>query len=360
MLLLLACAAPPEGWTTTEQQLIRSLSPIPPPPVSRTNAVADLPEAAALGRQIFFDTGFSANGAVSCATCHQPERHFTDGQPVATTAFGTGTRNVPTVEGAAWNTWFFWDGRADSAWAQATGPLRNPIEHALTAEAVQARVRSHYAEPFTTVFGAISDDPDRVLAQVGKAIEAYERTLAPQPARFDAYVAELAGGAAGTSLTEQEELGLRLFIGEAGCINCHNGPLFTDHHFHNLGLPRTPRGLDPGRAGGLTVMSDTFNCAGPHSDNTDCPELRFLDPSFPDWAAAFKTPSLRNVTATGPYMHDGSLDTLQAVLLFYNTLPGQPMAGHRELTLKPLGLNTEELSAIEAFLGTLTSEPAPH
>ena len=104
------------------------------------------------------------------------------------------------------------------------------------------------------------------------------------------------------------------------------------------------------------MLEDPFNCGGAHSDTTDCPELRYLDPTFPDWAAAFKTPSLRNVAGTAPYMHDGSLDSLSAVLLFYNTLSAPVLVGHRELTLKPLGLDQGDLAAIEAFLRSLSGE----
>ncbi|HNC98959.1 MAG TPA: cytochrome c peroxidase, partial [Myxococcota bacterium] len=351
--LLLACA--PDGWSEKELRTLKSLSPVPAAPASPGNSVADRAEAADLGRQIFFDPKFSADGNVSCSTCHMPDRAFADGQKVASVPRGVGTRNVPSVEGAAWNTWFFWDGRADSAWAQATGPLLNPIEHAATPELVRQRVVEQYAEPFTALFGGISEDPMRVLAQVGKVVEAYERTLAPGPSRFDRYVAALPTET--EILTAQEREGLRLFIGDAGCINCHNGPLFTDRSFHNIGLPYTG---DGGRVFGASqALANPMNCEGAYSESTDCPELRYLDPAFADWPAAFKTPGLRNVSRTAPYMHDGSMADLQQVLLFYNQLPGEVRVGHRELTLVPLRFQSEDLVAIEAFLKSLESEVAP-
>lgn len=356
-LALAGCAAT-EGWTDVERARILALSPLPEPPQRPSNAVADLPAAAELGERLFFDVGFSADGQTSCGSCHLPERHFTDGEKVAT-ALGTGTRNTPTIEASAWSTWYFWDGRADSAWAQATGPLRNSLEHGFDAPRVRARVVEAYAEPFATVFGGVAEDPDRVLAQVGKAIEAYERTLGPGAARFDRYAADLAAGRDSDVLSAEEKRGLKLFVGEAGgCVDCHNGPLFTDGQFHNLGLPTVPKdGIDPGRARGAgDVLHDPFNCLGAHSDTTDCPELRYLDPSFPDFAAAFKTPSLRNVTRTAPYMHDGQMATLEAVLLFYDTLPGRALVGHRELTLAPLRLSDADRRALVAFLGTLAAE----
>lgn len=346
-----------EGWSDREKALIATLSPLPEPPPRPSNRVADSPEAAELGRRLFADPGFSATGGTSCATCHEPDRHFTDGRPVAV-AIGTGTRNTPTIESAAWSTWYFWDGRADSAWAQATGPVRNPIEHGFDAPRTRERVLQVYAAEWQAIFGGVSDDPDRVLAEFGKAIEAFERTVGPGEARFDRYAAALAAGRDEPILTDQERRGLRLFLGDAGCVNCHHGPLFTDHSFHNLGLPQIPKGgIDPGRALGATqVLEDPFNCRGAHSDGGACDELRYLDPSFPDWAAAFKTPSLRNVAATAPYMHDGSLASLEQVLVFYDTLPGQPLVGHRELTLEPLGLSDADRQALIAFLGTLSAE----
>jgi cytochrome c peroxidase len=131
-----------------------------------------------------------------------------------------------------------------------------------------------------------------------------------------------------------------------------------DRSFHNIGLPQNPRfGLDLGRARGATeVFQSPFNCQSAYSDTQDCPELKYLDPSFPDWPSAFKTPSLRNVAQTAPYMHDGSMADLQAVLSFYAIMPGQPIVGHREITLEALHLSNEQMAAITAFLGTLTSE----
>ncbi len=375
LLLLLACAGP-TGWTEAERAAILSLSPVPAPAPSPTNRVADLPAAVRLGEALFFDTSLSLDGQASCATCHVPEKHFTDGRRVAVAA-GTGTRNTPSIESVAWGTWYFWDGRVDSVWAQANGPLLNPLEMAATPEHVQTRVRAGHAEGFAEVFGGVAEDPTDTLAQVGKALEAYQRTLGPKPAPFDRYVADLKAGTDSDVLTAEEKVGLRLFVGSAGCVNCHHGPLLTDQSFHNIGLPAVPAGgIDPGRARGAgEVGVDPMNCRSRHADRPGapapadtadtaepagagepCPELRYLDASFPDWASAFKTPSLRNVAATGPYMHDGQLDSLTAVLHFYDTLPGRPLVGHRELTLEPLGLSTSELAALEAFLNTLTAE----
>ncbi len=358
-LLSAACAPSPEGWSVSERATLLAMSPIPAPPPRPTNAVADDPKAAALGARLFFDTGLSRTGKVSCATCHDPARRFTDGERVAT-AIGTGTRNTPTIESAAWQTWWFWDGRADSAWAQATGPLTHPDEHGLDASGVRARVVEAHADAYATVFGAVPDEPERVLVSVGKALEAYERTLRPPEAPLDRYVADLRAGRPSGALTPAQEEGLRVFL-RSGCTNCHHGPWLTDHQFHNLGLPaRTTVGVDPGRArGAALVKQDVRNCAGPWADAADsgtaepaCPELHYLDPSFPDWPSAFKTPTLRGVGATGPYMHDGQLGSLGAVVMFYDSLPGTALVGHRETILRPLGLDAGERAALEAFLSS--------
>ena len=271
MMWLLACAGS-DAWTDVERARIASLSPIPAPDPRPSNRFADDPAAAALGRSLFFDPGLSADGTMACATCHLPGRHFTEDARV----HAGGTRNVPTIETAAWGAWYFWDGRTDSPWAQATGPIRNPVEMNNTAAAVRDHVATLAA--FGEVFGPLSDDPDVVLAQVGKALEAFERTMGPGEARFDRWVAT------GEGFTAQEERGARLFVGEAGCVNCHHGPLFEDDHFHNLGLPgMIAAGVDPGRAAGApAVLVDPYNCGGPFSDTTACDELRYLDPTFPD------------------------------------------------------------------------------
>lgn len=358
---LVACV--PAGFTDDDKALLGTLSPIPAPAPSPTNRFADDPGAAALGEVLFSDAGLSADGERSCATCHSPDRHFTDGNPVAT-AIGVGTRNVPTAEAAAWQTWFFWDGRADSAWAQATGPLTNPIEMGNTAEGVHARVVEAHLPAFEAVFGPMPADPPATLALVGKALEAFERTLSPGASRFDRYVAEIQATGTSGLFTDAESRGLRAFL-DHGCVNCHNGPLLTDHSFHNLGVQQvTNGGFDVGRSVGAVKLSrDPYNCLGAYSDAPslpdgprDCPELRYLDVTFVDWLQAFKTPTLRNVALTAPYMHDGSLPTLESVLDFYSELPGKPIVGHRELTLEPLDLSEGERADLVAFLGTLNSE----
>jgi cytochrome c peroxidase len=370
-LLLIASSAcgrqePQALWSAAERTQIAalSLSQLPPPPPDPSNAVADRPAAAALGEKLFFDTRLSASGKLSCASCHQPERHFTDGLPVSR-GLGTGTRNAPSLLTAAWSPWQFWDGRADSLWSQATVPMEHPDELGLTRRELQRRLERHHAGEYAAVFGhppAAADDT-RALVNTGKALAAFLRTLRPQPGRFDRFADALAQDpdTATTLLTAGEQNGLKLYLGKGQCLRCHSGPLLTNHAFHNTGLaPQPGTAFDRGRADGLPqVLASDFNCRGPHGDAADpvCPHLDFAPQPRPEWVGAFKTPSLRNTAVTGPWMHDGRFTTLAEVLDHYNRAPqvSRPL-GHTELF--PLGLTADELSDLEAFLHTLTQTAA--
>jgi cytochrome c peroxidase len=395
--LLGACERVDEAdapWSPRELALLRSLTPPPAQaPPSPGNRVADEPRAIALGHKLFFDKGLSANGQVACATCHQPERWFTDGLPRAK-GLDVTARNAPTVLGAQFLPFVYQDGRKDSLWSQALGPLESPGEHGLDRVAVVRHVATCCRADYEALFGALPDldrlpvharpvplgstDPldvawravpeadraavDRAFAQIGKVIEAYERRLLPKPAPFDRYAAAVLANdpKANTLLTADARRGLRAFLGKAQCVSCHNGPLFTDKQFHNLGLPTSQQasGVDVGRSlGAQQVKEDPFRCGGSFSDARQCDELRFLDPQFPDFMGAFKTPTLRNVARTAPYMHDGQFATLAQVVQFYKTLPGKPIVGHRELVLHLLD-SAVDTNDLVAFLATLTG-PLP-
>ncbi len=401
MLVCLACAkpAPPRAdrpWTPAERAILASLTPIPVPPPSSGNRVADDPVAVHLGQALFFDTGLSANGKVACATCHQPERWFTDGLPLARGIAQAG-RNAPTLLGIQWLPYLFHDGRKDSLWSQATGPLEADVEHGYDRLALAHRIARHYRAPYETLFGPLpplddltrfppharpvpfqSSHPhhvawlamteaDRIavntlLANFGKVLEAYERKLLPQEAPFDRYARKLLANdpTAVQEISPAAQRGLRAFIGRAQCVNCHNGPLFTDKAFHNLALPPIAgqTSLDVGRSlGAQSVKADEFRCGSIYSDTQHCQELRFLNPRFADFLGAFKTPTLRNVARTAPYMHTGQFATLNDVLTFYRTLPGQARVGHRELVLTLLDADVNQADLL-AFLETLTG-PLP-
>lgn len=357
-------------WTASERALLRSLSlqSLPPPPSDPTNRVAGDPAAAALGRRLFFEPGLSANGKVSCASCHDPKMYFTDGRRVSAGIAAT-TRNAPTVVGAAYAPFLFWDGRSDSLWSQALGPLQSPVEMGATRSAVVDFVQSRpsYRRDYEAVFGPLADTAvDRHFANVGKAIAAYERTLGPAESRFDRFVDAVLDNlpvtSAAATLTSAEIAGLKTFLDpKSGCLQCHNGPLFTNQSFHNIGTgtnaAETGDRLDFGRLIGLQALSmDEFNCRGPFRDGDgSCPSLDFLnkDDHRGLLEGAFKVPGLRSVALTAPYMHDGRLASLEAVLDHYRN----PPAGNHEL--RPLALSSGDVANLAAFLRSLTQNTMP-
>ena len=340
---------------------IGSLPDLPPDP---SNAVADDADAAGFGQALFFSTALSPSQAIACATCHRPELRFTDGMQKGR-GIGVSRRNTMSIVGSAYSPWQYWDGRRDSQWSQALSPIEDAAEHggsrelAVSAVAADASLRRQYEN----IFGAMPslEEPQnvvRVFANLGKAIAAYERLIMPGPSRFDEYVeAVMAGNQQRQDrlFTVDERAGLRLFLGKAQCTQCHNGPLLTNHEFHNTGLLSSPGEVpDKGRAAGVReVLADPFNCLGEFSDAPPeaCAELEFARSGF-EVLGAFRTPSLRNLENTQPYMHKGQLFTLAEVLVHYNEAPAA-MIGHNEA--KPLGLSRTELRQLEAFLETLAA-----
>lgn len=387
--LALAACGSRSTWSEAEKEVLRglwigSLEPLPPDP---SNKVADNPRAVALGHKLFFDTRFSSNGAVACATCHLPELDFQDGTPRAR-GVGTTPRRTMPIAGTAYSPWPFWDGRKDSQWAQALGPLESPVEHGGNRTQYAHLVAQYYRDEYEALFGPLPalghlpasagpvPDPDarasweqmapadreavtRIYANMGKAIAAYERRIMPGPTRFDAYVEALLKGdqeTLKTALTPDEVAGLKLFIGKGNCTDCHNGPLFTNNDFHNTGVPAAadlPE--DTGRALGVKqVLEDEFNCLSPYSDARpeECSELRFVKADGHELVRQFKPPSLRDVAERAPFMHAGQFETLREVLEHYNRAPEAP-DGHSEL--EPLKLSEKELHQLEAFLRSLSA-----
>lgn len=374
-----------DGWTRAQLAELRSMSlaeleQLPPDP---TNRVADDPRAAELGRRLFFDTRLSSNGRVACGTCHQADRGFQDGIALAN-GVGTTARRTMPIAGTARSPFLFWDGRKDSLWSQALGPLESPVEHGGTRTQYAHIVADSYALEYEQVFGALPDlsraprtagpvtdreaaawnamsaaerdEVTRVFVNIGKAIAAYERQVEFRPSRFDRYVATLTGEPTNRErFTDDELAGLRLFIGQANCTQCHSGPLLTSNEFHNTGVPPRPGlPIDHGRLSGATaVLQDEFNCRSRWSDARErCAELDFIVTGEHTLDRAFKAPSLRNVGERSPYMHAGQFATLADVLGHYNRAPAAAI-GHTEL--RPLRLKAAELRQIEAFLKTLSA-----
>ncbi len=373
-------------WSDAELKRIQSLSlaSLPALKSDPSNRVSDDLAAAALGKALFFETKLSANGKISCASCHIPSQQFQDGLPVSQ-GMGVGARRTMPIAGSAYFPFLFWDGRKDSQWSQALGPLENPLEHGADRTMVVQTVVGSYKSQYEKLFGAVPNveglpdhampggspelvaawngmaadqqkDVNLAYANIGKAIAAFERTIEPQQTRFDQYAAALAAGdqtRANTILNERERSGLKLFIGQGNCVTCHGGPLLTDNAFHNLGFPGASFATDNGRSTAVAkLQGDEFNCLGPFSDASasDCAELKFMETSGPNLIGAFRSPTLRGVAQRAPFTHAGQFSTLQAVLKHYNDAPSATL-GRSEL--KPLGLNDQQLKDIEMFLRAL-------
>jgi cytochrome c peroxidase len=391
-------AEPPVTFDERERQTIFSLSPLPPPPRDTTNRVDGNPRAIELGKRLFSDTRLSGSGEFSCATCHDAALGWADGKEVAVAA-GVGARNSPSLSNVAHSRWYFWDGRADSLWSQALKPIENAVE--LDGSRVQvARVihddpalRSSYealfgalppladARRFPPTGGPKADDEERqlnwwrmaaedraavtdVFVNVGKAIAAYEATIVSEPAPFDRFVAELKEGKRPAAISAAAQRGLKTFIGVGNCVLCHSGPNFTNKEFHDIRVPprSTAGAIDTGRGGGVPLLlEDEFVAAGAHSDDpegTRAMHLLYLDFEG-GFAGHFRTPSLRNVAKTAPYMHAGQYRTLEEVVLHYSRLEDavEPIEReHVELLIRPFPLDEREIDDLVAFLESLTSE----
>ncbi|MBU3728613.1 MAG: methylamine utilization protein [Phycisphaerales bacterium] len=387
-----AISAGPPGPVVTEPSIavspeqvrrIRAMGWPGAPPPDPTNRWADSDAAAALGQALFFDRGLSSNGAVSCATCHRPDRGFSDGLRVAV-GVGTGPRRTMTVLDSAHQSWLGWDGRADSLWSQALQPIERDIELGSSRRSALARVSGNpllrqrwqaaFGEPLQLSEGASADEVDAAFAMLGKAIAAYERRLVTGPSAFDRWVATWKQSGAPAALQPDEHMspsalrGLVLFSGRAGCWQCHGGPMLSDGEFHALGAPGRPeRGggvsSDPGRYGGVDVLkSSPFTAARAHSDAPSGAKAKIVQSlvRVPDHFGAMRTPSLRHAGLGGPFFHEGQFDTLEDVVRFYSTLEGaQSLDHHQEQVLVRLDLSAGESSDLVAFLRSASgSAPA--
>ena len=387
---------PAELASLTDEEVARivRMSPLPALTPDPSNRVADDPRAAELGHHLFFDTRLSPAG-ISCATCHDPARHFADGRALAR-GIGDSTRNAPTVVDAARRRWTGWDGKFDSLWSQALSPIENPVEMGSTRERVVAVVREdeELRGLYETCFGPMPDaaalaEPearDLATANILKALGAYQRRLLSEPAPIDRFVAALVTpsepplvappeaparegdatprGPDPAALSPEALRGLALFVSKAGCHQCHRGASFTDEEFHNLGLPGANGRVadDPARLAALDFLqANPWNTAGRWSDAPSSPKaavVRGLRRSG-ELFGQFRTPALRGVARTAPYMHDGRFATLDEVVRFYDTLEGaSPVGHHGEQVLEPLGLGEAGRSDLVAFLRSLgTASP---
>lgn len=291
------------------------------PDVPAENPVTDA--KVALGKTLYFDKRLSRDGTVSCATCHDPRKGWTDQSPVSTGIKGQkGGRSAPTVLNAAYMDLQFWDGRAKSLEEQAKGPIQNPIEMGFTHAEAAARLAGikGYAPLFKAAFGDESVDIDRVA----KAIATFERTVLTGDSPYDRWQA-----GDKTAMSAAAVRGHELFADEkkTACAFCHSGFNFSDSDFHNLGVGMDAKKPDLGRS---EITKDAKDAGG------------------------FKTPTLRNLRDTAPYMHDGSEKTLRAVVEFYNR--GGVKNPHLDGRIRPLHLSKAQVDDLVAFLDALNGD----
>ena len=349
-------------------------------PPSGGNRFAESYDAARFGHRVFFDARFSKNISMRCADCHVPERAFQDGTATPAAAPAV-TRNTPTSINSAWLKWQFWDGRADSLWSQALLPFENPNEMKFTRLEAVHLVDTAYRASYELAFGPLPDfsntsrfpargapgDPlfdgmaaadkdavNLVFVNVGKAIEAYERKLAAGRSPVDRY---LLGDS--SALNEREQRGLAVFA-RASCTACHSGPMFTDELFHNLGVPAQPGVTqDRGRADAFaTLLASPFTRYGSFSDSPPPAD----DPAYrPDGRelGAIRTPSLRNLSLSAPYGHNGAFASLEDVVDFHLRGGGRGQSGYPgevDALLQPQTLTADDRDALIAFLKALKGE----
>jgi cytochrome c peroxidase len=360
-------AASPPGLEDAEIRRLLQHGPWPAAtPRDPSNAVSEHPAAIALGQRLFFDARLSANGAIACATCHVPARGWTDGRARAV-GLASVDRNTPTVLDVALHRWFSWDGRADSLWSQSVKPIVDPREMGASGEHVARLVRGDatLACLHASAFGARAGlEPERALVQAGKALAAFLETVRSGRTAFDEFRDALARGdaEAAARYPAAARRGAKLFV-KSDCGVCHVGPHFTNGEFHDVGVPFSLGGgrVDAGRSEGIKrVRADRFNLLGPWSDDrsgTAAVKTRHVEASHASFGQ-FKTPSLRNLGHTAPYMHDGRYATLREVVRHYSELDMERIHTHGEQLLRPLKLSPAERDDLVAFLESLTDPAA--
>jgi cytochrome c peroxidase len=362
-----AAAAAPAllEFSAEEVARITSHGPWPPVPLrDASNRVDGQAQAVALGRMLFFDRGLSADGSLACADCHRPASAFQDGL-VRPRARVEGPRNTPSLLDAGQRRWFGWDGANDSLWAASLAPLLAASEMGHSTVTLAASVRSHAAlrGAYTTVFGAPGTDDNTVAVDVAKALAAWQATLVSPRSAFDEFRDALQRGdqpvAARYPLPAQR--GLRLFIGSARCSVCHAGPTFSNGEFADIGIPFfVPGGVDSGRHGGLQrLLASRYNRLGRHADappgDPRATGTRHVVQQHRHFGE-FKVPPLRGVAATAPYMHDGSLPSLAAVVQHYSALNEDRLHADGERILRRLDLSPDEAADLVAFLQSLGAD----
>jgi cytochrome c peroxidase len=349
-------------------------------PRARGNSRADDMATALLGFHVFFDVRFSKGQTVRCESCHSVDYAFSDNQRTPIAGLGHGVRNAPTLLNAARYASFLWDGRADSLWSQPLFAFENPAEMGFTRLELVRALKALHGKEYENAFGRMPDFSDGnrfppqgapgdaaydamtasdqalvdgVVANLGKALEAYIRKIAAGPSAFDRY---LASADAATTLTAQQERGMVVFA-TAGCLDCHGGPAFSDGEFHVLGVPAVEgEALDEGRSPAVVgrAVTSPFSARGPYFEGD--PDEIIPAPAV---LGGFRTPSLRNLSRSAPYGHSGAFATLEAVVDFHLQGGGSDpttFAGSVDAKLVKRALSPNDRAALVEFLKALDGD----
>jgi cytochrome c peroxidase len=368
--LILGCERSAKKASSTQLPLIPETDPLAQPkslrqvgaPVELTRGTIpsdnpQTPEKISLGQRLFFDRRLSADGTVSCSTCHDPALAFTDRKPTSVGIQGrVGQRNAPTVLNALYNKTQFWDGRVNTLEEQAALPIVNSVEMgqpSLEAAVAQIVTVEDYKQAFQRVFGRPPNGPDLL-----RAIASYERTQLSFDSPFDHFVA-----GDKNAISESAKRGWELFNTQARCNKCHaltdtqrDVTVFTDNDFHNIGIGIIRHNVVAlARQAEQLIKSGDTSAIDRAAIQTDMSALgRFLITKKEKDIASFKTPNIRNVLVTGPYFHDGSQETLWDVVDHYNKGDGLQNP-YLDEDIQPLALTESEIDDLVAFMASLTS-----
>jgi cytochrome c peroxidase len=358
------------AFTDSEIRIILSHGPWPAPvPYDPTNRVSGKRDAMEFGTRLFFDQRLSGSGTMSCATCHVPERNWTDNLRRGV-GMAEVDRNTPTLMNLLAGRWYGWDGASDSLWSQSLRPILDARELAATPRHVAQLVRTdeQLSCRYRKTFGSPPSptDDEAVFVDVGKALAAFQETLMSGATPFDRFRDALARAQppSAWNYSEPAQRGLKIFIGKGGCTNCHAGPNFTSGEFFNTGLSRfAPLGKpDPGRQAGIRkLLESRFNLLGPYNDDTTGASAAHTRQASLEKGnfGEFKVPSLRNLILTAPYGRDGSIDSVAEVVRHYADLDPVRLHAKDGRPAQPLNLTAREQTDLVVFLESLSTFSNP-
>ena len=335
--------------------------PVEPDPSNRHSGNQ---QAITFGKVLFNDPALAADGSMSCASCHNPARDFSEDRPRAMGRVEL-DRNTPSLNNLRVHRWFGWAGDSDNLWAQSLLPILNKDEFGQDASGLKSLMSDgSHAEKYRELFGLASDQmSDEVLVNVAKALAAYQETLTTGKTSFDRFrdALEQENFALASTYPQSAQRGLQIFLGKGNCVFCHTGPAFTNGEFHDAGLPYFIEAgrVDAGRHGGLDVLLNSpYTLDGDFSDDphrSGAWAVRNVRRKHTDFGT-FRTPSLRGVGRTGPYMHDGSLPDLEAVVSHYSDIDMERLHSDGEAILAPLDLSQSEIDDLVSFLQSLSDD----